>query len=61
MRTRRYRYIRYENGDEELYDHDEDPHEWRNLASSADHSDIKARLQPLLPQVNIEPITATWR
>ena len=61
VRTRRYRYIRYENGDEELYDHDEDPHEWRNLASSADHSDIKARLKSLLPQVNIEPITATWR
>ena len=61
VRTRRYRYIRYENGDEELYDHDDDPHEWRNLASSREHADLKSRLKSLLPGVNVEPITANWR
>ena len=61
VRTLRYRYIRYRNGDEELYDHDEDPHEWRNLAPSAARAGIKAQLKSLLPRVNVEPITATWR
>lgn len=32
LRTATHRYIRYENGAEELYDHREDPHEWENLA-----------------------------
>ncbi|WP_068546821.1 sulfatase [Thalassotalea crassostreae] len=33
-RTKQYRYIRYSNGQEELYDHDSDPHEWKNLAAN---------------------------
>ena len=61
VRTRRYRYIRYDNGDEELYDHRNDPHEWRNLASSAEYADLKARLESLLLTVNVEPIAASWR
>ena len=61
VRTRRYRYIRYANGDEELYDHLRDPNEWRNLGSSAEHEGIKARLESLLPKVNVEPIGANWR
>lgn len=32
LRNRRWRYIRYSDGGEELYDHAEDPLEWRNLA-----------------------------
>jgi arylsulfatase A-like enzyme len=44
LRTKRWRYIRYSNGEEELYDHDRDPHEWTNLAESAEHSIIKAEL-----------------
>jgi arylsulfatase A-like enzyme len=32
LRTLRWRYVRYNNGQEELYDHDADPHEWMNLA-----------------------------
>lgn len=49
VRDRRYRYIRYENGDEELYDHDNDPQEWTNLAGSPDHVSIKQSLAALLP------------
>jgi iduronate 2-sulfatase len=32
LRTRRYRYTRWPDGSEELYDHDADPNEWTNLA-----------------------------
>ena len=32
LRTDRWRYIRYEDGSEELYDHSVDPNEWDNLA-----------------------------
>lgn len=32
IRSERYRYIRYNDGSEEFYDHQTDPHEWRNLA-----------------------------
>ena len=33
IRTERWRYIRYWDGGEELYDHRTDPHEWHNLAA----------------------------
>jgi len=33
VRTEHYRYIRYLDGSEELYDHRHDPHEWNNLAT----------------------------
>lgn len=49
VRDARYRYIRYENGDEELYDHDSDPYEWANLAASPNHVSIKQNLASLLP------------
>jgi iduronate 2-sulfatase len=32
IRTERYRYILYNTGGEELYDHESDPYEWHNLA-----------------------------
>lgn len=31
VRSERYRYIHYNDGSEELYDHADDPHEWHNL------------------------------
>jgi hypothetical protein len=33
LRTDRWRYIRYGDGSEELYDHSNDPNEWSNLAN----------------------------
>ncbi len=33
VRTERFRYIQYHNGDRELYDHKRDPHEFTNLAA----------------------------
>lgn len=45
----RFRYIRYRNGDEELYDHDADRHEWTNLAGDQKFAEIKMSLARLLP------------
>ena len=36
IKTDRYRYILYNNGKEELYDHQKDPNEWMNLVFSMD-------------------------
>jgi arylsulfatase A-like enzyme len=52
VRTARWRYIRYANGDEELYDHDADEYEWTNLAKDARYADIKKDLIKLLPSTN---------
>ena len=45
LRTERWRYIRYNDGSEELYDHEKDPREWTNLADSPEHAAIKAELK----------------
>jgi len=52
VRTERWRYTRYSDGGEELYDHNNDPHEWKNLASNPKLADIKKQLAQWLPKVN---------
>ncbi|MCB1123670.1 MAG: sulfatase-like hydrolase/transferase, partial [Verrucomicrobiae bacterium] len=49
VRDERWRYIHYEDGTEELYDHDFDPHEWRNLALNPAYAKIKETLAKHLP------------
>jgi arylsulfatase A-like enzyme len=49
-RDAQWRYIRYADGSEELYDHQSDPHEWTNLAGQAIHSATQERLAKTLPQ-----------
>jgi len=49
VRTERWRYIRYADGTEELYDHRADPHEWTNLAGDPAHREVIARLRAHLP------------
>lgn len=47
-----YRYIQYEDGTEEFYDHKNDPNEWQNQAGNSDYAaDFKA-LKQLLPVKN---------
>ena len=53
IRTEKWRYIRYADGGEELYDHDADPNEWKNLADDAKHAEAKAALMKLLPANNV--------
>ena len=43
-RTERWRYIRYNDGGEELYDHHHDPREWTNLAGNPEYTTIKREL-----------------
>lgn len=49
IRSERYRYIVYEDGSEELYDHEKDKWEWANLADSPEYSDIKAMMRKGIP------------
>ena len=37
IRSGRWRYIRYADGSEELYDHENDPNEWDNLAGNPEY------------------------
>lgn len=50
VRGQRYRYIRYGNGAEELYDHETDPNEWRNLAEEKSHAATLHRLRAHVPK-----------
>jgi arylsulfatase A-like enzyme len=52
VRGERWRYIRYANGDEELYDHEADPNEWNNLAGTPEHDGVKKKLARWLPKEN---------
>jgi arylsulfatase A-like enzyme len=54
VRSERYRYIRYSDGTEELYDHENDPMEWTNLAADPQHAEVKKELARWLPKVNVE-------
>lgn len=47
-----YRYIRYEDGTEEFYDHGKDPNEWTNEASNPSYKSKIATLKALLPKEN---------
>jgi arylsulfatase A-like enzyme len=56
VRSERWRYIRYANGSEELYDHQSDPREWRNLASDLTYRSVIERLREWLPKNEAEPV-----
>ena len=57
VRSERYRYIVYEDGSEELYDHENDKWEWHNLATDSEHAEIKAQLRRWIP-THHEPMGA---
>lgn len=52
VRSEGWRYIRYANGDEELYDEANDPNEWTNLAAKPEFAARKAELAKFLPKNN---------
>jgi arylsulfatase A-like enzyme len=73
VRSERWRYIRYADGAEELYDMQVDPHEWRNLAGDPEYADALSEHKRWLPQKSLPPApgsaqrvltyengTATW-
>ncbi|MFI5380747.1 MAG: sulfatase [Tepidisphaerales bacterium] len=56
IRTDRWRYIRYADGSEELYDMPADPHEWTNLAGDPQQAGVIRDLARWLPAVNAPPV-----
>ena len=52
IRSETWRYIRYADGSEELYNHDKDPYEWTNLAKDPQYAAVKADLIRFAPKIN---------
>ncbi len=50
VRSERWRYIRYADGSEELYDMVADPNEWTNLAGKPEHAAVLAAHRRWLPK-----------
>ena len=48
-RTDQWRYIRYADGSEELYDHQTDPHEWTNVAADPANALLKQDIAAFFP------------
>lgn len=59
VRTERWRYIRYGDGSEELYDHASDPREWHNVAGDPRCAEIKRELAAWLPTNKTPDVPAT--
>ena len=55
IRTESWRYIRYADGSEELYDHQKDPYEWTNLAGDEKYADVIRRHAAWLPKNDAKP------
>jgi arylsulfatase A-like enzyme len=56
LRSERWRYIRYSDGGEELYDHRNDPNEWHNLAGDPGYDHVKTEMAKWLPKVNTKTL-----
>jgi arylsulfatase A-like enzyme len=61
VRTEKWRYIRYTDGGEELYDESQDPYEWKNLANQPEFMSIKRELAKHLPATNKPEVARTGR
>ena len=57
VRSERWRYIVYADGTEELYDHDNDPYEWFNLAGDKAYENIVDELKKNIPTVNADQVS----
>ncbi|MEM6911344.1 MAG: sulfatase [Verrucomicrobiota bacterium] len=53
--NQQWRYIHYEDGSEELYHVQRDPHEWTNLAELPEYAPIKKQLHASAPQKRVPP------
>ena len=71
LRSRRWSYIRYEDGSEELYDRRQDPAEWINLAAKSGMNSVLKQMRDGLPDpeapeapragnYQFDPATVTW-
>ncbi|OHX64813.1 sulfatase [Flammeovirga pacifica] len=53
IKSNGFRYIQYEDGSEELYNHALDPHEFSNEAGNPKYKEEIQQLQSFLPKVNV--------
>jgi hypothetical protein len=71
VRSEQWRYIRYSDGSEELYNHLSDPNEWTNLAVRAEYRAVISDHARWVPRVfappapskdayNFDPKAFTW-
>lgn len=56
VRTERWRYIRYNDGTEELYDMKKDPNESENLANNSEYKTVVEDHHKMLPKNDAEPV-----
>ena len=56
VRSLDWRYIRYADGTEELYDHRSDPNEWKNLAGDPKYAAELAEHRKWLPKIDVAPV-----
>lgn len=61
VRSEDWRYIRYADGAEELYDLKNDPNEWTNLGKDPKHQIWADSLQKWLPEINKLPFTGNYQ
>ena len=54
VRSEGWRYIRYADGGEELYDETKDPYEWKNLATNPEYVKLKEEMAKFMPTMNKE-------
>ncbi len=59
IRTRNWRYIRYADKSEELYDMRTDPREWYNLAEQPEHAQTLTELRKWLPEIDVSPVAGS--
>lgn len=57
VRNEGWRYIRYANGDEELYDETVDPYEWKNVAGDPAQASRKSEMAKYFPEKNAPDIS----
>ncbi len=55
VRSEHWRFIRYADGSEELYDHRSDPHEWTNVVKQAAFAAVVEEHRRWLPSTNAPP------
>ncbi len=55
IRSENWRYIRYADDSEELYDMQQDPREWNNLANNPKYASVIAEHRLWLPKVDVSP------
>ena len=54
VRSDKWRYIRYADGSEELYNQETDPRNFHNLANQEEYNSVKQELAAWLPKQNTD-------